>query len=177
VGVQGGRQVPKTPTPAGFALWTAPQAGTHLTVTSVMAVTGPPERHPGAGRTSAAWESTPSSKPNVDTTPRRLSRSKGHSKPTAHATGMGKTGCASQSVHETQALDAGTARYPHRRTYEERRRVTLDRVHATPSAQCGSKGKPAQPGSPWRKGHQHADGLRIVGKAILRDLWLAWGND
>lgn len=32
-------------------------------------------------------------------------------------------------------------------------------------------GKPAQPGTPWNPGHQHAHALRVTGKEILRDLW------
>ena len=28
------------------------------------------------------------------------------------------------------------------------------------------------PGSPWSKGHIHAHALRIVGKELLRDMWL-----
>lgn len=48
-----------------------------------------------------------------------------------------------------------------------------DRVHATDCVRCGPSGRPAQPGSPWSKAHQHAAALRKVGKTLLRDLWLA----
>lgn len=39
---------------------------------------------------------------------------------------------------------------------------------------CGTSAHPewGEPGSPWRPGHQHAHALRVVGKAILLDLWL-----
>lgn len=73
--------------------------------------------------------------------------------------------------------NAPRRRSPYRDVYDARRLATADRVHATPCAQCGTKGKPAAPGTPWRPGHQHADALRIVGKEILRDLWLAAGGD
>lgn len=50
------------------------------------------------------------------------------------------------------------------------------KVHTTECVRCGPSGKPAQPGSPWSKGHQHAHALRIVGKEILRDLWIVAGG-
>jgi hypothetical protein len=65
------------------------------------------------------------------------------------------------------------AKRRYRRIYEERRAETVKREHAGPCVRCGPSGKPAPDGSPWSKGHQHADALRIVGKEILRDLWLA----
>jgi hypothetical protein len=56
--------------------------------------------------------------------------------------------------------------------YDERRAKTADRVHSWPCAPCGKKGKPAEVGTPWRPGHQHADGLRMLSKyAILLPLW------
>lgn len=56
--------------------------------------------------------------------------------------------------------------------YEARRLVTADRVHAVACVRCGPSGRPAAEGSLWSKAHQHADALRIVGKELLRDLWL-----
>jgi hypothetical protein len=61
----------------------------------------------------------------------------------------------------------------YREVYDKRRFATTDREHAAPCVRCGPSGHPAETGSPWSKGHQHADALRIVGKEILRDLWLA----
>ena len=46
-----------------------------------------------------------------------------------------------------------------------------DKTHTEPCAACGVKGKPAQPGDPWRPGHQHAGALRLVMREVLRDLW------
>ncbi len=63
--------------------------------------------------------------------------------------------------------------YSYRWRYEQRRQQTADRAHATECIRCGPSGKPALPGSPWSAAHQHADALRIVGKAILDDLWTA----
>lgn len=60
-----------------------------------------------------------------------------------------------------------------REVYDKRRAATAERLHAEACVRCGPSGKPAQAGSPWSKAHQHADALRIVGKEILRDLWVA----
>lgn len=60
---------------------------------------------------------------------------------------------------------------PYREIYDKRKAATEGRLHAAPCAPCGTKGKPAQPGTPWRDGHRHADALRITAKTILRDLW------
>ena len=48
------------------------------------------------------------------------------------------------------------ARGPHRVYYDERRLATVDRG--------------------WTPGHSHNDALRILGKAILKDLWIASGG-
>jgi hypothetical protein len=61
---------------------------------------------------------------------------------------------------------------PYRPVYDERRIVTAERTHVAPCPRCGPSGHPAAVGSPWSKGHQHADALRIVSKTILRDLWI-----
>lgn len=57
--------------------------------------------------------------------------------------------------------------------YRDRRALTEDRVHSVECPRCGPSGEPAQPGTPWSRGHQHADALRIVMVEILRDLWEA----
>lgn len=64
-------------------------------------------------------------------------------------------------------------RSPYRAIYEDRRVRYEGQVHETECANCGTKGSPAPPGSPWRKGHQQGAALRVVGKEILRDLWEA----
>lgn len=61
----------------------------------------------------------------------------------------------------------------YRMTYELRRRETEDRTHVEECVRCGPSGKPALPGSSWSKAHQLADAKRIVGKTILRDMWVA----
>lgn len=61
---------------------------------------------------------------------------------------------------------------PYREVYDKRRLETEDRVHADVCVRCGPSGRPAQAGSPWSKAHQHADALRVMGKEILRDIWL-----
>jgi hypothetical protein len=57
--------------------------------------------------------------------------------------------------------------------YMDARTRFEDRTHATECVRCGPSGKPAQVGSPWSPGHQHAASLRLLGKEILRDLWVA----
>lgn len=47
-----------------------------------------------------------------------------------------------------------------------------DAVHAAPCQQCAGKGNTPHPvGSPLRDGHAHARALRLVAKAVLKDLW------
>lgn len=65
------------------------------------------------------------------------------------------------------------ARSPYREVYDKRRAATADKVHDRPCPQCNGAGKTDLITSPWRPGHQHADALRIVSKAILKDLWIA----
>lgn len=59
-----------------------------------------------------------------------------------------------------------------RALYDERKAKTEGKLHDHPCAPCGTKGKPAAIGTPWKDGHRHADALRIVAKkAILKELW------
>lgn len=47
-----------------------------------------------------------------------------------------------------------------------------DAVHAAPCQQCAGKGQPPHPvGSQLRDGHANARALRLVAKAVLKDLW------
>lgn len=64
-----------------------------------------------------------------------------------------------------------TATSPYRVVYEEARAHYAERTHESPCVRCGPAGKPALPGSPWSKGHQHAAAIRKVGKVFLLDLW------
>lgn len=61
---------------------------------------------------------------------------------------------------------------PYRPVYEAGRAKYADAVHPAPCARCGPSGHPAAAGSPLSAGHQHARALRLVSKAILRDLWV-----
>lgn len=67
--------------------------------------------------------------------------------------------------------------YLYRHIYELRRLQTHDRTHTTECVRCGPSGRPAPVGSPWSKAHQQADALRIVGKNLLRDLWIVAGQE
>jgi len=60
----------------------------------------------------------------------------------------------------------------YRDVYTATRDAVADKTHTVDCVRCGPSGKPALVGSPWAPGHQHAHALRIVGKTILRDLWL-----
>lgn len=64
------------------------------------------------------------------------------------------------------------AQGPYADVYYARKDATVGREHVTECVRCGPSGKPAQPGSPWSDAHRHADALRVVGKAFLRDLWI-----
>ena len=64
----------------------------------------------------------------------------------------------------------------YRTIYDVAREEVAEKLHTVECVRCGPSGKPAQPGSPWSLGHQHAHALRMVGKAILQDLWLLSGG-
>jgi hypothetical protein len=59
----------------------------------------------------------------------------------------------------------------YRHVYDDGRLKYADAIHQQPCAQCGPKGKPAQPGTPLSAGHQHARARRLIAKAILKDVW------
>ena len=61
---------------------------------------------------------------------------------------------------------------PYRAVYDDGRAKYAESVHDVACRQCGSKGKPAPVGSELRDGHKHARAMRLVMKAILRDLWI-----
>jgi hypothetical protein len=56
----------------------------------------------------------------------------------------------------------------YRDAYDGGRERYAERIHVEACAPCHAK-----PEQPWKPGHQHAAALRLVGKEILRDLWLA----
>ena len=63
------------------------------------------------------------------------------------------------------------ANSPYRPIYDAGREKYADAVHTQPCKRCGPAGKPAQPGSELNDGHKHARALRLVGKAILKNLY------
>lgn len=79
-------------------------------------------------------------------------------------------------VHLLAEACMKTRTSPYRLTYERVREEVAEKVHTVECVRCGPSGKPAQPGSPWSPGHQHAHALRIVGKELLRDLWIVAGG-
>ena len=60
---------------------------------------------------------------------------------------------------------------PYRTVYDQARAKYATATHCAPCVRCGPQGKPALPGSPLSAGHQHARALRLVSKAVLKDLW------
>lgn len=62
-------------------------------------------------------------------------------------------------------------RGPLRAVYDEGRARYDGATHEAPCVRCGPSGHPAQPGTALSAGHQHARAVRLVCKAILRDLW------
>lgn len=61
---------------------------------------------------------------------------------------------------------------PYRAVYDNGRAKYAESTHNAPCVRCGPSGHPAPTGSPLSLGHQHARALRLVAKAVLRDLWL-----
>lgn len=64
------------------------------------------------------------------------------------------------------------ANSPYRKVYDDARLKYSESTHPAECVRCGPKGKPAHPGSPLSPGHQHARAMRLMSKAILRDLWI-----
>jgi hypothetical protein len=60
----------------------------------------------------------------------------------------------------------------YRDIYEGARAKYDEAEHKVTCIRCGPAGNPALAGSPLSNGHQHARGLRLVAKAVLKDLWL-----
>lgn len=61
---------------------------------------------------------------------------------------------------------------PYRVLYDATKAKYADRPHTSPCVLCGSKGKPAEVGTPRKPGHIDACGYRAVAKAVLKDLWI-----
>lgn len=61
----------------------------------------------------------------------------------------------------------------YRDVYVSAREAADGRLHTAECVRCGPSGRPARPGSPWSNGHAHAHALRIVGKELLRDMWIS----
>lgn len=65
------------------------------------------------------------------------------------------------------------AQSPYRPVYDAGREKYADALHPGPCLRCGPAGKPAQKGSELNDGHKHARAIRLVAKAILKDLYAA----
>jgi hypothetical protein len=78
--------------------------------------------------------------------------------------------CVKQVGTETKAPS------PYRLVYNDSRARYEGKLHEEECPPCGPPGKPAPPGSPWSAKHQHMASLRLVGKAILMDLWREAGG-
>lgn len=60
---------------------------------------------------------------------------------------------------------------PYREVYDRGREKYANSAHQVLCRRCGPAGHPAEVGSELSAGHQHARALRLVSKAVLRDLW------
>lgn len=60
---------------------------------------------------------------------------------------------------------------PYRAVYDDGRAKYAAATHQSECKRCGPAGKPAQPGTVLSDGHKHARALRLVAKAVLKDLW------
>ncbi len=61
---------------------------------------------------------------------------------------------------------------PYRAVYDAGRAKYAEAIHAHPCERCGPAGHPAPAGAALSDGHKHARAMRLVAKAILRDLWI-----
>ena len=61
---------------------------------------------------------------------------------------------------------------PYRVIYDNGRAKYADAIHQADCRRCGPAGRPALAGTPLSLGHQHARALRLVMKALLKDLWI-----
>lgn len=108
----------------------------------------------------------------------------GHTLDGTHGQGAGVAPRRQRGVLGNWSSDARTRAYliavscvrhrggPYRAVYDAGREKYADAMHATSCVRCGPSGRPALPGSPLSLGHQHARALRLVMKAVLRDLWV-----
>ncbi len=80
---------------------------------------------------------------------------------------------AKMRVHLIAESCIKQAHSPYRAVYDAGRVKYAQAVHTEPCARCGPKGNPAALGTPLSDGHKHARALRLVGKAVLKDLFLA----
>ena len=129
------------------------------------------------------WEGTGANRllitdPPFERTVSQLWQYCGHGRPGRPARGMSADDLAALGspnlkmlVHIAAECCMKQKASPFRLVYEQARLNYAEKVHAVECVRCGPSGKPAQAGTPWSAGHQHAAALRKVGKEILRDLW------
>lgn len=134
------------------------------------------------------WEGTGSARRLVadepyDRTLAQLWQFCGHGAPGRPRRGMTATELAALGnptlkmlVHLNAEMCMKQSRSPFRTVYDEAKTAAADKLHTVECVRCGPSGKPAQPGTPWSKGHIHAHALRITGKEILRELWFVAGG-
>lgn len=107
----------------------------------------------------------------------------GHEGAATHERDAGVAPYRTRGVKANWSTDARTRTYlvaescikqrrsPYRAVYDDGRTKYDDATHQVECKRCGPKGKPAQPGSPLSAGHQHGRAMRLVMKALLKDMW------
>ena len=66
---------------------------------------------------------------------------------------------------------------PYRKVYDHGREKYAEAKHESDCKRCGPSGKPALAGSDLSDGHKHARAMRLTAKVMLKDLWIAAGED
>jgi len=133
--------------------------GRPRTVSQLRAYAGLHVLHPGGQNVSGAQESGA-----AGVAPKRQRGQKGNwSEDARKRTWLIAVSCMKAGGEYREVYDEGRAKY-------------ADAVHLAECVRCGPQGKPALLGSPLSLGHQHARALRLVSKAILRDLWIESRN-
>jgi hypothetical protein len=136
------------------------------------------------------WEGTGSNRVLVADPPHRRSVAQlrqycGHGAPARRTKGMTFEQLASQGSPMLKKIVWGMVdssiknrRHgsPYAALYDLVKSDLEGRTHTAECVRCGPSGRPAGPDTPWKPGHIHAHAMRVVGKQLLKDIWLLSGG-